>query len=136
MPETLNVSELIGQDGSFTPAFHEKIPQVLGEGFEGYKTDKIKDLSSLVQSYATLERAQGKKIDDVVKGQGYIRLPGQDAKPEDIQAFNKAVGVPDNADGYEFTRPKLPEGMTYDEAYEKAAKGFFHQIGMPKALAA
>lgn len=31
---------------------------------------------------------------------GLIKIPGKDAKPEDVQAFNKALGVPEKPDEY------------------------------------
>jgi hypothetical protein len=60
-----------------------------------------------------------KSIDDVLNGamklreeiSSRIKLPGKDAKPEDIAAFRKQIGVPDTADGYEV---KAPEGYNLD----------------------
>jgi hypothetical protein len=41
-----------------------------------------------------------------------LTVPGEDAKPEEIAAYHKAIGVPDNADGYVID---LPEGVTEEQ---------------------
>lgn len=50
-------------------------------------------LEQLAKSYAELERRMG----------GMVRMPAQDAAPEDIQSFHRALGVPENPDGYQIT---------------------------------
>ena len=51
------------------------------------------------------------------KTEGMIRVPGDDAKPEDVAAFRKALGVPDDPTGYGLVKPEtLPMaflGMTH-----------------------
>ena len=41
------------------------------------------------------------------KREGQVRVPGKDAKPEEIAAYHKAIGVPDKPEAYEFF---VPEG--------------------------
>lgn len=67
-----------------------------------------------------------------------IRLPGKDAKPEEIDAFYTKLGRPAKADGYEFVPPKdMPEGMAYDEGRAKSLKEAAFQLGLtPKQAAA
>lgn len=44
-----------------------------------------------------------------------IRIPGKDAKPEEIAAFEEKLGVPKSADDYAFELPKdLPPELPYD----------------------
>lgn len=38
--------------------------------------------------------------------------------------------VPETQEGYTLTRPKLPEGVTWDEAFEKAALPVAHSLGL------
>lgn len=60
-----------------------------------------------------------KSIDDVLNGamklreeiSSRIKLPGKDAKPEEIAAYRKQIGAPETADGYEI---KAPEGYSID----------------------
>jgi hypothetical protein len=46
----------------------------------------------------------------------------------------KMQGVPDTVDGYELTRPKLPEGMNYDEEGEKLIKDLALSHNFPQAV--
>ena len=41
-----------------------------------------------------------------------IRLPGPKSTPEDIAKYNKAIGVPDNEEGYKVT---APTGISFDD---------------------
>lgn len=66
---------------------------------------------------------------------GHVKLPGKDAKPEDIAAFHKAMGVPDKPEGYleQFT----PEnGAILGDADKPLASSFaaeMHKVGAPPA---
>lgn len=66
-----------------------------------------------------------------------IRVPGKDAKPEDVAAFHKALGVPETPDGYEIA---LPEGVELDDAGKArmdAFKAAMHAKGAtPAAVSA
>ena len=65
------------------------------------------------------------KPEDVAKITG--RLKGI-LKPEHVRAL---VDAPDKPDGYELVRPKMPEGLEYDEASEASLRawGVKHGIG-------
>lgn len=54
-----------------------------------------------------------------------LKLPGKDAKPEDWAAYYKAIGAPENADGYQIT---VPEGQ--DPAFSKEAASVFAKYGL------
>lgn len=64
------------------------------------KSKGFKTLDDIAASYRAAEKA--------IHGKGAITIPGEGAKPEEIAAFNKAIGVPDNVDGYAI---ELPEGV-------------------------
>lgn len=55
---------------------------------------------------------------------GAIMKPGKDAKPEEVAAYRKAMGVPDAPDGYVF---EDPEGYTATDA-DKAIRGQFAKV--------
>ncbi|HET8534951.1 MAG TPA: hypothetical protein VFL74_05315 [Sphingomicrobium sp.] len=65
-----------------------------------------KDPDDLVGRYRQLEKAH--------RDSGRIKIPGEDAKPEEIKAFREAMGVPEKAEDYEI---KLPDGLD-SEKYE------------------
>lgn len=89
------------------------------------KTKGFKDLDGLVKSYRETEK--------MALGRG-IKVPGDDAKPEEIKAFHKAIGVPEKADEYEI---KLPEGIGDDVEIDASFAGPMKEAalaaGVPKA---
>ena len=62
-----------------------------------------------------------------------IIKPGENATPEEMAAYHKALGVPEKADDYEFP---VVEGTERDEKTEKFWKEAFHEIGIGKEHAA
>lgn len=92
------------------------------KSFEPYsKVQNEKELlSQLARGYHSAQGLIGKK--------GLI-VPGEGAKPEEISAFNKALGVPDNHDGYKFT---TPDGYQFDATRIEAWKKTMHEAGVPQ----
>ena len=70
------------------------------------------------------------KPEEVAKITG--RLKGI-LKPEHVRAL---VDAPDKPEGYEFVRPKMPEGLEYDEASEASLRVWGVKHGVSKAAAA
>jgi hypothetical protein len=60
-----------------------------------------------------------------------IVLPKDGDGPEVIEAFHKAIGRPENADGYEI---KLPEGEELDEGLSKVVREAAFKAGVPAAM--
>jgi hypothetical protein len=58
-----------------------------------------------------------------------IFKPGENAKPEEIAAYRKALGVPESPDEYEFPKG---EDVEHDENMISWAKGLFHKVGLTK----
>lgn len=46
----------------------------------------------------------------------------------------KALGVPEKPEGYQIERPQMPEGVPYDEAFEKAMLPVVHAAGLPPSV--
>jgi hypothetical protein len=87
-----------------------------------------KPLGDFVRAQMTSARA---KVD------GLVRVPGADAKPEEVTAFRKATGVPDVPEGYNLAKPEqLPEGVTWDENRAGAFAKVAHEIGLSPAQVA
>jgi len=53
--------------------------------------------------------------------------PGKDAKPEEIAAYRKAIGVPEKADGYAFVTPQGREATDADKAFQGTMGTLFHK---------
>jgi len=84
-----------------------------------------KDPAAAVESYVNLEKIMGAD-----KANRTVMLPKDDASPEELAGFYKALGVPEAADKYEI---KVPEGMSPEIIDE--AKGWMHQANVPSKLA-
>ena len=86
----------------------------------------IKDVAGLAKSYVEAQKMIG----------GSVRLPKEDATPEETAEFYAKMGRPESPEGYEFDKPDLPEGVDWDEGlvdwFGKAA----HSAGLNKSQAA
>ena len=93
------------------------------------KTDKTLDrfnkggVPELAKSWIEAQKVISKKG---------IVVPGEKATPEEIDAFHKSLGRPDKPEGYELSKPELPEGMVYDENQTKAFATLAHKEGLTK----
>jgi hypothetical protein len=86
-----------------------------------------------------------KSQDDIVKSLrsaekrlhegGGIKVPGDDAKPEDIAAYRTAIGVPEKPDGYALPAPKDAAGnpIEINTAVMERVTQAAHKHGIPKA---
>lgn len=85
---------------------------------KGYKTP-----ADVVQAYSHAQRALGAD-----------KIPAPKDGVWDPIALEK-MGVPKDPTGYQLKRPEMPEGLTYDENFEKAALPVLHKMGIPPAAA-
>lgn len=74
---------------------------------------KYSSPTDLAKAYRSLEQRQGKMV----------ALPGKDAKPEDVAAFHKALGVPEKPEEYKVEIPEAAKA-NWGEA-DEALKGSF-----------
>jgi len=84
---------------------------------------KFETPNDLAKGYLEIEKLSGSKI----------KLPTPESSAEEVSAFYDRVGRPANADGYELPRPDMPEGMTYNEDFEKAIRSVAYEAGISKA---
>src|SRR5581483_740520 len=98
-------------------SWHASLPEDLRSN---QSLGKFKDVGSLAKSYVELEKHQG----------GALRLPGEDAKPEDWDAFYNKLGRPESPDKYEVKRPELGEGIQWPEQTEKSFLQQAHKLGL------
>ncbi|MCJ8158850.1 hypothetical protein [Sphingomonas sp. LaA6.9] len=64
-----------------------------------------------------------------VRDSGRVKVPGEDASDEDRAAFARAIGVPENIDGYEI---KAPDGIQLNEPLIGALRESALKHGAPK----
>jgi hypothetical protein len=115
-------------DGSAAvPDWFEKVSAETKDGETSSNRDwlaakGVKDLDGLTKIARDTERA--------LRENGRIKVPGEDAKPEDIAAFKAAIGVPDKVDGYEI---KAPEGVPLNEPLINSLRESALKHAVPKA---
>jgi len=119
------------------PAPTESAPEVevnspswtdgLGEDAQGYVENKGWDgAEQMLDSYRNLEKSMGAPADQI------LHLPKEDADAEEWGAVYNRLGRPEEASGYEFSGPEVPEGgidLTPDLA------NWAHEAGLSKKQA-
>lgn len=116
-----------GGGADAAPDWYDKLNGTPGEGETASNRDwaqaaRIKDLDGLVKVARDNQRA--------LRESGRVKVPGEGAKPEEIAAWHKAIGVPEDAKGYEV---KGPEGVELNAPLIDRLAGAAHQAGIPKA---
>lgn len=84
------------------------------------------------------EPLKDKPLGDVLKGYaeaqkfigGSVRLPKEDAPPEEWAKFHQKLGTPEKPDGYQFKRPALGEGAAWDKDFETRFLTEAHSMGL------
>jgi hypothetical protein len=85
------------------------------------------DVESLAKSYQGLEQLMGKKAQAILP-------PNEKSTPEEIAAFRKALGVPENPDGYGIVKPQnIPDTVSWDENIAKQVSEIAHKHNIPAA---
>lgn len=69
-----------------------------------------------------------------LRDSGRVKMPGADAKPEEIAAWHKAIGVPDAPEGYELRGPVGEDGnpVPLNEGLLGPLAASAHKLGIPK----
>jgi hypothetical protein len=77
------------------------------------------------------------KADELMKAEGSnLKIPGEDATPEEKDAFAQKMGRPETAEGYEFAKPaEWPEGVPYNSELEAGFREMAFNAGIPAAQA-
>ncbi|MGE4291376.1 MAG: hypothetical protein AB7E32_04110 [Desulfovibrio sp.] len=65
--------------------------------------------------------------------EGYVRVPGTDAAPEEQAEFRAALGLPEAPDGYGLPEVELPEGFELREELRNAYLTKAYELGLTPA---
>lgn len=95
---------------------------VAGKGWD--KLDAAAVLPELVKGYRGAEKTLG------VPSERLLRLPANDAKPEEWRPIWQRLGAPEKPEDYGLA----PEGQQPTE-FLKTASAWFHELGIPKQMA-
>lgn len=83
----------------------------------------LKDVGALAKSYVEIRKTVGKDG---------VRVPKEDAPPEEWAKFHQALGVPETPDKYEL--PEI-EGIQFNEKEVSEFKSLAHKLGLrPEAV--
>ena len=64
---------------------------------------------------------------------GKVKIPSEESSAEEISAFYAKIRGVENPEGYDMPVPELPEGMGYDDKFEKVIRGLAFEAGISKA---
>jgi len=137
--------EFITENGDFTEDFRAELPDRLGDAYyndPGTRQEPTKeldnvgnifDMAKMVVNGSRKISAHGEQLKKATEGM--IKIPGENATPEEIVAYRQSLGVPETADGYELA---IPEGDK--DGYEVIARevrAAAHEAGIaPSKLSA
>ncbi|MBQ6352029.1 MAG: hypothetical protein IJJ28_02025, partial [Lentisphaeria bacterium] len=103
-PEEFDFAKMVGAEGALAENWREGLP----ESIRSEKClDSIKTIGTLAQSYVHAQKSMGANK---------VAIPGENATPEEIDAFHKALGRPDKMEDYSTDKVELPEGIVLDDA--------------------
>jgi hypothetical protein len=129
-----------GEQGGIDPAFYAEVPAELAEGEktslrDWLKAAGVKDIAGLAKIARDNQLA--------LRASGQVKVPGEGAKPEEIAAFHRAIGVPEKPEDYAVPVPKDGDGNVLTGADGKPVKmnepllgrlaQVAHKFGVPKS---
>lgn len=113
------------------PDWYEQIPAEVGEGEktslrDWLKATGVKDLHGLAKVARDNQLA--------LRESGRIKIPGSGASPEEVAQYHTAIGVPEDATGYELPQPKGEDGepLPLNTAMLTRIAESAHKLGIPK----
>ena len=111
-------------DGTFETDWQNRLPDDLAPARDSL--GRFKNVSELAKAFYTTKQLVGRK--------GVI-LPTPESTPEEIAAYRKEMGVPENADGYlKETMPEsLPEGIQWNNEIAKSYYEIAHKHNVSTA---
>ena len=121
-PAEYDYSKMIVGHGGFADNWRDGLP----ESIRNEKClDSIKTVGALAQSYVHAQKSIGANK---------IAIPGENATPEELDEFYKALGRPDKAEDYESSKIELPEGVTLDDDEVKKFRTFAFEHGISQKV--
>lgn len=101
-------------------------------------------LSEDLKPYAgSIRKFEGTPIQDVLKSYGELEKklgqrmqpPGPEARPEEVAAWRKSLGVPEKPDGYEIARPEEVPAELWNDELVRGFTAMAHKHHIPAAAA-
>ncbi|WP_038164732.1 hypothetical protein [Verrucomicrobium sp. BvORR106] len=117
---------LANERGEFVEGWQDRLPAQ----FDASRATlaNYRSFDKLAEAFMENKRAA------MTRTEGMIRLPGKEAKPEEISEFHKALGVPGKPEEYGLKQPEnLPPGTEWNPEFADAFAGAAHKLGLTKA---
>ncbi len=138
------LAELLPEDlkGEQLLTNFKEVPDLARAYVEGQKADWKTKLPEDIRTEKSFESVKdvgqlGKLYLDAHKySVGAIKIPGENAKPEEWDAFYAKLGRPGKPEEYGLSKPEnLPAGVSWDDGMAKWFANTAHKLGMPKGMA-
>jgi len=100
----------VGDDGSFSEGWLDRLPEDLKDARADVA--KYKSLPDVIKALHHSHKLLGKKSQAVT-------VPGENATPEEVSEFRKALGIPESLEEYQIKPDQLPEGMDWNDEIAK-----------------
>jgi hypothetical protein len=114
-----------GEDGTFSADWTKHLPEDLGDARAGLS--RFRNVADLGKSYLEAQRMIGQKANSV-------SIPGKDAKPEELTAYRKSIGVPENVEDYNFQPEKMPDGVDWNNDLVKPIAAIAYKHNIPASV--
>lgn len=121
-----------GADGAADPDWFSQLSTETAEGdtaslLDWVKASGAKDLNGLAKIARDNQRA--------LRESGRVKVPGENATPEERAAFNKAIGVPETVEGYALAEVRDADGnaVPLNKPLLDRLAGKALEAGVPKA---
>jgi len=111
-------------DGSWEDGVFDRLPENLQSARA--TLEKYPGFPDLVKAHMGLRQKLGKGVDGVL-------VPDDKSTPEELAIYRKAIGAPENADGYALKPEALPEGITWSDDLAKPFADIAHKHNISQA---
>lgn len=114
------------------PDWYGSLPADAGEGENASLRDWVKSMN-VPDVGALAKMARDNQV--ALRESGRVKIPGADAKPEEVAAYHRAIGVPNDPAGYDVKAPTGEDGQPLELNTDvlSALAQSAHKLGLPKA---
>lgn len=112
-------------DGKFAPGLSGRLSEDLRPYAGSIRKFEGTPIQDVLKSYGELEKKLGQRM----------QPPGAEARPEEVAAWRKSLGVPEKPDGYGIARPDNVPVELWNEEMVRGFTAMAHKHHIPAAAA-
>lgn len=112
-------------DGKFAPGLSGRLSEDLRPYAGSIRKFEGTPIQDVLKSYGELEKKLGQRM----------QPPGAEARPEEVAAWRKNLGVPEKPDGYGISRPEEVPVELWNEELVRGFSAVAHKHHIPAAAA-